>query len=299
MASNDSGVDTSNDSNDGNNFILPIPLIVPNLHELNLLNDAGIDNDRDDDDGQPPPPPQPFAAPQAKPSDMGALMRPSSLPSGSHSLKMRWRLKLRSQRFAYAAGNIRTESNGRRLRLAASTCNVELLTRMLEKGTDPNSSDEHKRSPLHLAACRGYDEIVYLLLRFGANPNIVDSLGNTPLHLAVISASSNNFNLVVRILLQGGASLHVYDRSGKTPFELAESKWRLLKLRYQNPTPEKEKILEDMCLLISLMLRYLCRQKQDIDDLDALESRLKNLSTEDQVAEADALLASVEKMSLK
>ncbi|XP_055913940.1 ankyrin repeat domain-containing protein 54 [Eupeodes corollae] len=288
MASNDSGVDTSNDSNDGNNFILPIPLVIPNLHDLNLLGDAGIEDDH---------PAQPFAQPQPKPSDMGALMRPSSLPSGSHSLKMRCRMKLRSRLCSYA--NIQTESNGRRLRLAASTCNVELLTRMLEKGTDPNSSDEHKRSPLHLAACRGYDEIVSLLLRFGANPNIVDSLGNTPLHLAVISASSNNFNLVVRILLQGGASLHVFDRSGKTPFELAESKWRLLKLRYQNPTPEKEKILEDMCLLISLMLRYLYRQKQDIDDLDALENRLKNLSTEDQVAEADALLASVEKMSLK
>lgn len=295
MASNDSGVDTSNDSNDGNNLILPIPLVIPNVHELNLLNaDAGIDDDHDDQ----PPPPQPFAAPQAKPSDMGALMRPSSLPSGSHSLKIRNRRNQRSQRFVLA-GNIQAESNGFRLRLAASTCNTELLTRMLEKGTDPNSSDGHKRSSLHLAACRGYDEIVYLLLRYGANPNIVDSLGNTPLHLAVTSASSNKFNLVVRILLQGGASLHVYDRSGKTPFELAESKWRLLKLRYQNPTPEKEKILEDMCLLISLMLRYLCRQKQDIDDLDALENRLKNLSTEDQVAEADALLASVEKMSLK
>ncbi|XP_055844235.1 ankyrin repeat domain-containing protein 54 [Episyrphus balteatus] len=292
MASNDSGVDTSNDSNDGNNFILPtIPLVIPNLHNFNLLGggDAGIG----DDDHSP----QQFAQPQPKPSDMGALMRPSSLPSGSSSLKLRCRKRIWSRLSGFA--NIQAEMNGRRLRLAASTCNVELLTRMLEKLTDPNSSDEHKRSPLHLAACRGYDEIVSLLLRFGANPNIVDSLGNTPLHLAVISASSNNFNQVVRILLQGGASLHVYDRSGKTPFELAESKWRLLKLRYQNPTPEKEKILEDMCLLISLMLRYLCRQKQDIDDLDALESRLKNLSTEDQVAEADALLASVEKMSLK
>lgn len=286
MASNDSGVDTSNDSNDGN-FILPIPLIIPNLLEINILDDAAGSSANDDSD-----PPQPFAQPQPQP-----LMRPSSLPSGSHSLKMRCRIKMKN-RLRSNYPSILAEANGRKLRLAASTCNMELLTRMLDNGTDPNGSDEHKRSPLHLAACRGYADIVGQLLKYGANPNIVDSLGNTPLHLAVISASSNNFNLVVRILLQGGASVHVYDRSGKTPFELAESKWRLLKLRYQNPTPEKEKILEDMCLLIKLMVRYLYIQKRDIDDLDALESRLKNLSTEDQVAEADALLASVERMSL-
>lgn len=106
-------------------------------------------------------------------------------------------------------------SNERQLRFAASTCNVEVLWNMLNRGTNPNCYDEHKRSPLHLAACRGYGDIITILLQNGANPNIVDSLGNTPLHLAVISASSKKFNNVVRILLHHGASVHAKDRTGK------------------------------------------------------------------------------------
>lgn len=105
-------------------------------------------------------------------------------------------------------------ANERKLRFAASTCNVELLCEMLDRGTNPNCYDEHKRSPLHLAACRGYGDVITILLQHGANPNIVDSLGNTPLHLSVISASSRKFNNVVRILLNHGASVHVTDRTG-------------------------------------------------------------------------------------
>lgn len=106
-------------------------------------------------------------------------------------------------------------ANERKIRFAASTCNVELLCEMLERGTNPNCCDEHKRSPLHLAACRGYGDIITMLLQHGANPNILDSLGNTPLHLSVISASSRKFNNVVRILLNHGASVHVTDRTGR------------------------------------------------------------------------------------
>lgn len=43
----------------------------------------------------------------------------------------------------------------RKLRLAASICNVELLNRLLESGANPDAADEHLRSPLHLAASRG------------------------------------------------------------------------------------------------------------------------------------------------
>lgn len=106
-------------------------------------------------------------------------------------------------------------ANERKLRFAASTSNIELLCEMLDRGTSPNCSDEHKRSPLHLAACRGYGDIITMLLQHGANPNIIDSLGNTPLHLSVISASSKKFNNVVRILLNHGASVHVTDRTGR------------------------------------------------------------------------------------
>lgn len=48
-----------------------------------------------------------------------------------------------------------TLPNERKLRLAASVSNVELLVRLLDAKVDPDTADEHLRSPLHLAASRG------------------------------------------------------------------------------------------------------------------------------------------------
>lgn len=268
MASNDSGVETSNDSYDGS---LIIPLQLEPLHicpSYSCTLPSNFDEIQEDH----------------------RVHRTSKMRS---KCKQRWSIKS-------SYSKIFVTIKERRLRQAASTCNIDLLTRLLESGTNPNCADEHKRSPLHLAACRGYTTIVSELLRFRANPNVVDSLGNTPLHLAVISASSNNFNVVVRILLQGGASVHVLDRNGKNPMELAESKLRMMRARYKNPTPETSKILEDMCLLIANILRQFCKEQKELEDIDALEKRLQNLSTENQVvSEADTLLASIERLSIK
>lgn len=229
-ANTDSGVDTSNDSNDGLNLqpssaapstsnsimitppsatMAPTPTSSPNTHEWHWPNGssstflngtAPFQLNRGEHFALPHLPPLPL--------NTEFQLHPSTLPSSSHNFKMRMRSRTK-QRLRTNYNSILAESNGRKLRNAASTCNIELLTRVLEGGADPNAADEVKRSPLHLAACRGYVQIVQQLLKFGANPNVVDSLGNTPLHLAVISASSNNFNVVVRILLQGGASVHM------------------------------------------------------------------------------------------
>lgn len=115
---------------------------------------------------------------------------------------------------------IRNLSNERKLRLAASLSNVEVLIRLLDAGVNPNCTDEYQRSSLHLSASRGYTDVVIQLLKYGARPNAKDSLGNTALHLAVCSASSFNFNRVVRILLKNGASVQVEDKHGKTPLDL-------------------------------------------------------------------------------
>lgn len=117
----------------------------------------------------------------------------------------------------------------RKLRMAASVANTELLKRLLLEGTSPDTFDDHKRTALHLAASRGlfiaisfcflnsiepsflfvmiacqsitisfkgYRDMVKILLIYRADPNKQDVLGNTPLHLAVCSASSYNFNMV-------------------------------------------------------------------------------------------------------
>lgn len=191
------------------------------------------------------------------------------------------------------------EFKERKLRMAASVCNVEEVTRLLENGTNPNCTDEYKRSPLHLASCRGYTTVVTELLKFGANPNIVDLLGNTPLHLAVISASSNSFNTVVKILLEGGASVHALDRNGKNPFDLAESKLRLYRSRFTSPTPEIVRIVNDLLALIYLIAKYYIKEETHMQELTLLEKRLEGLSTKDEVtSEADLLLANIERLTI-
>ncbi|KAH8316981.1 hypothetical protein KR074_002690 [Drosophila pseudoananassae] len=296
----------------------PTPTSSPNTHgewphmqfnlNLNLNSNTStnafqLSRDRGEHFALPHLPPLPLNQNSSNSNSeyLPSLIHPSTLPSGSKSFKMRPRMQRMKHYCTYS--NILTQSNGRKLRTAASTCNIELLNRILESGANPNAADEYNRSPLHLAACRGYIPIVQQLLKYGANPNVVDSLGNTPLHLAVISASSNNFNVVVGVLLQGGASVHMYDRSNKSPLELAEAKLRLLRNRYDHPTPETAKILEDMCMLTTLILRYMVKQQRELEDLSALEKRLQNLSTSDHQEEvvsqtADELLASVERLSI-
>lgn len=324
MAANDSGVDTSNDSSDGNvnnvmltppNSVMPsTPTSSPNMHEWSNFNLSAFHLLAEDRFALPHLPPLPLPLLNKNPLTVNGnpsitldqhwhavpSLHNSTLPSGSHSYKMKSRSCLKNRfRFSYN----KSESIGRKLRYASSTNNTELVSRLLESGADPNTSDEYKRSPLHLAACRGYIHVMQLLLKFGANPNVIDSLGNTPLHLAIISASSNNFNIVVCMLLHNGASVHMFDRSGKTALDLAEAKLRLLRTRYINPTPETSKILEDMCMLTTVILRYMVKQQRELDDLSALEERLHNLSTSNDEKEvvsqtADELLASVERLSL-
>lgn len=54
--------------------------------------------------------------------------------------------------------------NERKLRLAASVSNIELLVRLLDSGVNPDTSDEHLRSPLHLASSRGKCIVVLVLV---------------------------------------------------------------------------------------------------------------------------------------
>ncbi|XP_031631861.1 ankyrin repeat domain-containing protein 54-like [Contarinia nasturtii] len=180
--------------------------------------------------------------------------------------------------------------NERKLRLAASVSNIELLVRLLDSGVNPDAADEHFRSPLHLASSRGYKDVVKILLTRGANPNRQDSLGNTPLHLAVCSASSYNFNMVVRILLQNGARVNICDRSGKTPYDLARSKLLLMRSRLDvGITPETAKLFVEMSMLTGLLYKTLTQQRNDME-FDDLEERLRNLTTKEIEDGADNLL---------
>lgn len=311
-AANDSGVDTSNDSNDFTQ-ISSATLIHSNItrDDLHLNNSTS----------RAPPASAPisinFSARKLEirnslPSSYSNNFEFNYTPSTTNSADLqntkctaigntfKMKSKLHSQLHSRHSLPyiVRSHTNEVRLRVAASLSNVEELVRLLQANVDPNSSDDYQRSALHLAASRGYADIVTQLLKYGAKPNLQDSLGNTPLHLAVCSASSFHFNMVVRILLNYGASVHAIDRMGKNPLDLARSKMSLMRNR-GGKTLESVKMLRDMAVLTTHLLYTYSREQESLEEMDSLEQRLQGLSTKEVEDEADILLAKVEQLTLK
>ncbi|XP_053606174.1 ankyrin repeat domain-containing protein 54-like [Plodia interpunctella] len=211
-----------------------------------------------------------------------------------HIGKIKCTTKARHCRLKYRCGS----SKNQRLRVAASTNNVELVETLLMAGADPNSSDEHKRSPLHLASCWGYVDVVKALLRHGANPNIKDSLGNTPLHLA---ACTNHIPVVIA-LLDAGTDVSSNDRNGRNPLQLAQSKLKIIRMRPSSTghSEETKQLIKEICLVVEMMLKYMKIQKADAGDLESLRERLERVSTREQVdTEVQNLLDSLDSLKLR
>ncbi|XP_066992127.1 ankyrin repeat domain-containing protein 54 [Anabrus simplex] len=183
----------------------------------------------------------------------------------------------------------------RKLRYAALTNDVDRLTQLLEKGVNPNCCDAHKRTPLHLASCKGYCDIVRILLEKGANPNQRDSLGNTPLHLA---ACTNHVG-VVTLLLKAGTDVRSSDYYGRNPLQLAQSKLKLLQRGHTDA--DSSRIKAEVQQVIEMMLAYLQKQGHDMEAelLNAFSSRLTLSQTKEEV-ETDVrdLLESLNNLSL-
>jgi len=91
---------------------------------------------------------------------------------------------------------------------------VELL---LEKGADPNISDEDGDTALIEACEGGHTNVVELLMEKGADPNISNKRGRTPL----IEASEEGHTNVVELLLEKGADPNISDEDGDTPLNVA------------------------------------------------------------------------------
>ncbi|XP_034943731.1 ankyrin repeat domain-containing protein 54-like [Chelonus insularis] len=183
----------------------------------------------------------------------------------------------------------------RRMRRAVTTNNVDLMKEVLEKGLSPNISDHLKRTPLHLAACRGYTDIVKLLLDHGANPNEIDSLSNTPLHLAAVTCKYD----VITLLLEAGANVLSSDRHGYNPLQLAQSKLRLLQSCRGS---DMNVIKDEVHKIINMLLAYLKKQNnanEQIEELSSFCSRISLSNTQDQVQyDLNGLLASIDALSL-
>jgi ankyrin repeat protein len=91
-----------------------------------------------------------------------------------------------------------------------------------------NSSDKHRRTPLHYAVLRGEEEKLSPLLAQGAEVNVKDRYGYTPLHYAV---RRNHLN-IVKILLSEGAQVNAVDHYECTPLHHAAAMGYLEIARY-------------------------------------------------------------------
>ncbi|KOB79154.1 putative ankyrin repeat domain 54 [Operophtera brumata] len=215
-----------------------------------------------------------------------------------HVGKIKCSTKARHCRLKYRYGGIICSSKNQKLRFAASTNNTDLVEKLLSSGADPNSSDEHKRSPLHLAACRGYVNVVKLLLRHGANPNIKDTLGNTPLHLA---ACTNHIPVVME-LLDAGTDVSINDKNGRNPIQLAQSKLKLIQTRPcgDGHLGGTKWLIGEICEVVNMMLKYLKIQKADAGELESVRERLERVSTREEVdCEVQHLLDSLDTLKLR
>src|SRR5258708_31458977 len=114
------------------------------------------------------------------------------------------------------------------LHLAAAGHRVEIVRLLLDAGSDPNASANHRHSgPLHYAA-DGYINgpawsperqvrTIERLLIAGANVNAQDKNGAAPLHRAVRTRCA----AAVRFLLKAGGNPTLRNKPGSTAFHLA------------------------------------------------------------------------------
>ncbi len=98
---------------------------------------------------------------------------------------------------------------------------AESVRGCLEKGVDPNATDEYGRTALHRLAAwgdRGPPRLraIRALLAAGADVNARDPRGRTPLH-----AASDPLIAIAVALVEAGTVVHVVDNEGATPLHLA------------------------------------------------------------------------------
>ncbi len=88
--------------------------------------------------------------------------------------------------------NLKDKINGNiGLHIAASKGYVQIISLLLQRGTNINIQDIFGNTALHYATDRGRKEAVQLLIYSNALVNIQDFRGNTPLH--VVSQQSQYF----------------------------------------------------------------------------------------------------------
>ena len=103
--------------------------------------------------------------------------------------------------------NIRDSNGWTALHYACQLGDFQSVIILKEKGAMIDSYSNNKRIPLHLAALNGYFEIVQFLLESGSDQDFQDELGCTPLHLA----AKKGHVKCMQLLLEAEADLYCLD----------------------------------------------------------------------------------------
>jgi ankyrin repeat protein len=79
---------------------------------------------------------------------------------------------------------------------------TKVMQRFLDKGADPNLTDNRGRTPLNVAAVNGRYNAIKCLLDNGADPNITDNKHMSPIMYAVLYRDVD----IIKILLKSRRS---------------------------------------------------------------------------------------------
>ncbi|KAL7644989.1 UNVERIFIED_CONTAM: hypothetical protein RMT77_004813 [Armadillidium vulgare] len=204
-------------------------------------------------------------------SDTGSL---AVLPYESRELQRKFKHYRRKLRQI-----ISTKPKEKKLRMAASLNNVELVEQLLKENVDPKAVDEKNRTALHIAASKGYTDVVRLLLQYGADPNQKDSIGNTALHLAVCTSQIETITL----LLKSGTDVRQVDNQGYSPLHLAVSKLKLIK---NEPGPFSDNRRARVMKIVEMIQEYF-KVTGKVHSVELLEAVTRRLTISDNGPSGD------------